>query len=193
MRRSELQQESLDKERKMETDSQQCDTSGSLDSMPQEPQDSLQVSRGKGRTKKKTVRKLRKGSEQVDTLIPEGLEVVENSLRILALPDEEALVRMAVQSEPAAVGQMATQISRFLGHRDPMKWMGVTNLSEFKMALLKVMITGENELSGPVRAMVWNAVRSSGATYDKYVAVRVAFRAAFLEFVRDRAMEEFAG
>lgn len=184
-----MSQTSPEAEQRTQTDSQPCDTSGNSGSTPQERLASLRASKGKGSTKTKTAAKSPKESEQVATLPPEATEI---SSRIVPLPGEEAIVKMLTVLEPSSMGQCATQISRFLGQRDPMEWAGITNLAEFKIGILRAALTKDNELTQGVRAFVWNAIRKSGPSYDQHMAVRVAVRAAYVEWVRETSMNEFA-
>lgn len=121
------------------------------------------------------------------------LEETTSSSRILALPNEERLVKMMVQTEPSQVMKFANQVSRWLGMRDVAKWAGVVSLGEFKVQMMRKVLNDENELVDGVRAYVWSAVRDSGPSYDMYLAARVAWRAGFLEWLREQSMEEFAG
>ncbi len=115
----------------------------------------------------------------------------KSSSRTLALPNEERLVKMVVQTEPTQVAKCANQVSRFLGMRDAVEWGDTRSVGEFKVKILRKALTEDNELVDGVRAYVWNAVRDSGPTYDMYLAARIAWRAAFVEWVRGQSMEEF--
>jgi hypothetical protein len=184
-----LQHESHEPETKNQTNSQPCDTSDNSGSTPQERLASSRVSKEKGSTKTKTVAKSPKESKPAATSEP---EVTEISSRIAPLPGEEAVVKMMTMMEPSSVGQCSTQISRFLGQRDPMEWAGIRNLHEFKVGILRTALTKENELTDPVRAFVWNAIQRSGPSYDVHMATMVAVRAAYIEWVREVAIENFA-